>query len=200
MAASETVVGNAALSKLGESGVLNFDAENEKARWLKSRFPAIRDLVLRSYPWTFAMKRASLSADSEAPAFGYARAFALPDDCIRLYEVDGAFQPANMGPITSDGGAVFAVEGRKILTDLEAPLPIRFVSNLVEPPMWDPLFDEALACRVAYDLAEKLTQSSGKREAAMRDYMLAVREAERVNAIESPPEEAVDGSWVTVRR
>lgn len=199
MAASETVVGNSALAKLGQGAVLNFDEESEAARWLKARFAPVRDLVLRSYPWTFAMKRAQLSADTAAPAFGYARAFTLPPDNVRLHEVDGAYQPTNLGRITSSGGAVYAVEGGKILTDLEGPLLIRYVSNDVAPALWDALFDEALACKLALELAEKLTQSSGKKEAALRDYTIAIREAERVNAIESPPEEQVDGSWVTVR-
>lgn len=56
-----------------------------------------------------------------------------------------------------------------------------------------------MACRLAFDLAEKLTQSSGKKEAALRDYQLAVREAVRVNAIETAPEAMPDGAWVLAR-
>lgn len=199
MAISETVVGNSALHKLGAGSILTFDDENERARALKSRFDPVRDALLRAYPWTFAMRRARLSADGVAPTFGYARSFTVPADCVRLHEVDGSYVPTGGNLVQTDGSPAFMIEGRLILTDLPAPLEIRFVSRDAPPAEWDPLFDEALACRLAFDLSEKLTQSSGKKEAALRDFGIAIDTAVRVNAIESPPEEAVTDSWILSR-
>ncbi|MBI1406170.1 MAG: hypothetical protein GC145_08605 [Caulobacter sp.] len=192
MAASQTAIGNAALGKLGQGAVLSFDDPDDRARWLKSRFGEVRDLCLRANRWHFAMARARLSVEATAPAFGYQRQFPLPSDCLRLAEVGGvAFE--------AGGAAAYALEGGRILTDAAAPLDIRYVRCVEDVAAWDPLFAEAVACRLASELAEKLTQSSGKREAALRDYQLSLREAFRVNAIEAAPETTVDGGWLLAR-
>ncbi|MBX3480004.1 MAG: hypothetical protein KF842_06365 [Caulobacter sp.] len=193
MAASRTAIGNAALGKLGQGAVLSFDDPDDRARWLKSRFDDIRDLCLRANRWHFAMARARLSAEATAPAFGYQRQFPMPADCLRLAEVGGvAFDP-------DSGSPVYALEGGRILTDAAAPLDIRYVRRVEDVAGWDPLFAEAVACRLAAELAEKLTQSSTKREAALRDYQLSLREAFRVNAIEAAPETTIDGAWLSAR-
>jgi hypothetical protein len=199
MPSSQTAVGNAALAKLGQGAVLSFDDPDDRARWLKSRFADVRDLTLRSNRWHFALARARLSAEVAEPAFGYQRQFPLPTDCLQLVEVAGVSVTPGLADYAAAPRPGFALEGERILTDAGAPLEIRYVRRVTDVGGWDPLFAEAVACRLAFDLAEKLTQSSGKKEAALRDYQLAIREAVRVNAIESPPEEAPDGSWVLAR-
>lgn len=185
MAQSETAVGNAALAKLGQGAVLSFDDPDERARWLKSRFADVRDLVLRSNRWSFALGRTKLTAEATAPAFGWARAFPLPTDCLQLVEAEGL--PRH------------ALEGGRILADETGPLNVRYLRRVTDVSAWDPLFAEAVACRLAYELAEKLTQSGTKKDAALRDYQLALREAFRVNAIETPSTAVPDGDWVAAR-
>ena len=199
MPTSQTAVGNAALGKLGQGAVLSFDDPDDRARWLKARFADVRDLTLRANRWHFAMARARLSAEATAPAFGYGRQFPLPTDCLQLAEVGGVATTPALGDYQGAGRPAFALEGGRILTDAAAPLEIRYVRRVEDVAAWDPLFAEAVACRLAFDLAEKLTQSSGKKEAALRDYQLAVREAVRVNAIEAAPESTADGSWILAR-
>jgi len=87
MAASETVVGNAALIKLGVATVVSFSDESKQARLLAQRFEALRDLEMRMHPWTAFTTRASLTAEATAPAFGYDSAYVLPADCLRLTRV-----------------------------------------------------------------------------------------------------------------
>lgn len=197
MPTSSTAVGNAALGKLGQGAVLSFDDPDDRARWLKNRFAEVRDLCLRANRWHFAMARARLSAAASAPAFGYQRRFPLPADCLRLVEVGGV--AAGLADFRGSSQPPFALEGGRVLTNAAAPLDVRYVRRVEDVAAWDPLFAEAVACRLAFDLAEKLTQSSGKKEAALRDYQLSVREAMRVNAIETPPESAPEGSWVLAR-
>lgn len=200
MAASETHVGNAALFKLGEQAVLSFDDENDRARWLKARFAAVRDATLRSHRWHFALRRAALTAVTTAPAFGYVRAFPLPTDCLQLVQVGEIDMAVGMADLRGAGGGGFSLEGRQILTNAAAPLNIRYVCRAADPSDWDALFDEALACRLAFDLAEKLTQSGTKKETAWGEYQTALREARRVNAIEIPVQTLGDDSWVLGRQ
>lgn len=199
MAASETVIGNAALHKLGENPVTSFSDDSPRARALLTRYEPIRDQVLRMHRWTFAMSRASLSADADEPAFDYSLQFTLPADCLQLVQINGAEWTPGLADYIGRHQPMFHIEGRKVLTDIAAPLPIRYVARIEDPTLHDPLFDEALACRLAYDLCERISQSGSKKEAALRDYQLAIREAVRVNAIEQATEEASDGSWVVSR-
>jgi hypothetical protein len=64
---------------------------------------------------------------------------------------------------------------------------------------FDSSFDEAFAALLSYNVAEALTQSDGKKNAALRDYRLCLMEAVRANAIENPPESIADTSWLSVR-
>lgn len=199
MAASAIAVANAALLKLGQGTITAFSDEDEKARWLNARFAPLRDALLRSYRWTFAMARASLSADVDAPAFDYDLAYTLPGDCLQLVEVVDGYRTLGLADYIGRDVTVYTVEGRKVLANISAPLKIRYVTRQEDTTLWDPLFDEALANRLAYDLCEKVTQSGTKREAAYRDYRDTIREAIRVNAVELPSEQGVDGSWLMGR-
>jgi hypothetical protein len=58
----------------------------------------------------------------------------------------------------------------------------------------------ALASRLAYELAEDLTQSASKRDQAGADYKAALREAVSANAIEVAPEVLPDNSWLLSRQ
>jgi len=199
MAESETVVGNGALHKLGAGSILTFDDEDDRARALNARFGPIRDLTLRAHRWTFAMKRARLSAEVTAPAFDYTLSYVIPADCLQLVQINGA----EFTPGLSDNVARFLptyqLEGGKILTDIAAPLDVRYVCRQETTTLWDALFDEALACRLAFDLCEKITGSTSKKQVAWQEYQAAIREAFRVNAIEQASEEAPDGSWLVSR-
>lgn len=199
MAASQTVVGNAALIKIGVATVLDFADPTKQARLLTARFDALRDLELRSHPWTFAMTRAQLPAEAVTPAFQYARQFVTPADCLRLHRI-GDYD-AVLGLALYDGGgrALYQLESGRILTDLGAPLNIRYVRREADTTRWDPCFEEALACRIAMDLAEPLTQSDAKIQRAAAMYKEAIKEARRQNAIEKAAESAPDGSWVMSR-
>lgn len=199
MAASETEVGNAGLIKIGVATVLDFSDNSKQARLLTQRFAALRDLELRSHPWTFASTRAQLTAEATAPAFGYDRQFVLPADCLRLSRI-GDYD-AVLGLTLYDGGgrALYQLEGGRILTDLGSPLNIRYVRREVDVTRWDPCFDEALSCRIAMDFAEPLTQSDAKAEKAAKFYQDAIKQARRQNAIERAAESIPDGSWVMSR-
>lgn len=199
MAASAIVICNSTLHKLGESAIVTLDDANDRARALKLRYAPIRDLTLRSQRWNFALKRARLSADVTAPDFDYELRYALPSDCLQLVYINGTEFTPGMVDYNSRSYSTYQLEGGYILTDTAAPLDVRYVARIESEQLFDPLFDEALACRLAFDCCEKITQSTSKKQTAWQEYQMAIREAIRVNAIEAPMEEPVDGSWVLAR-
>jgi hypothetical protein len=56
-----------------------------------------------------------------------------------------------------------------------------------------------LACKLALEACETLTQSGSKYEAAANGYKFALAEAARQDAIENPPDELPWGSWLDSR-
>jgi len=145
--ADEVTVANAALSKLGEQPLLALSDPSPPGRLANRTYGDIRDALLREYPWSFATKRAELAAETTAPLWGFARSFVLPNDCLRLIEINNS----------SDQD--WRNEGGKIVTDMTAPLQIRYVA-LVSVDSMDSTFREALAARLAMEWAEPLTQTT----------------------------------------
>lgn len=197
--ASVIQVCNRALTKLGAARIVSIDDDVKAARALKSAFDDVRDDELRGHRWQFAMRRITLAALSTAPAFGYAYQYQVPPDFLRLDMVDDRFPDAVMDNYIGAETLDYALEGNLILTDIAAPLKLRYVAQITDPTAWDANFREALACRLAAELAEDLTQSNQKRQLAWQEYDRAIRQAIRSNAIEKLPVAPPDNTWVLSR-
>lgn len=185
---SETSVANAALVCLGEKRITSLDANTKTARVLKERFTEVRDEALRAHPWTFAKQRVSLAADSQAPAWGFARQFTLPSDCLRLLEVDA-----------DESRYPWRVEGRKIVTSIADPLEILYLRRITNPREMDSLFRQYWAVRLAFDVCEAITGDSDKLLQVF-DKMKAVEILARAaNGQEDVPPDELPGTFERAR-
>ncbi len=188
--ASVVDVCNRALQKLGAERIISLTQNSVSARACNLAYEPVRDAELRSHTWNFSIKRASLAADAAAPEYGFDYQYTLPSDCLRLLPND-----YNEGAYSSD----WKVEGRKILTDEDAPLEIRYIARITDTTQYDPLFNEALSCKLAMEMCEELTQSNSKRELAYKEYTNTMRDARRMNAFENNPAEQQTDGWVSTR-
>lgn len=196
--ASPTDIANRALQKLGSSRIMSIDDMARNAQEARGCYEILRDAELRRHPWSFAMRRIALAAQDAPPVWGAAFAYPLPADFLRLVEIEGSHAWDARG-YRGDAGAAWRIEGGKILTDASAPLNIRYVGREEDSARFDACFVEVLACRMAAEMAEALTQSAQKRQLAIGEYRDAVVQARRLNAIETAPEVAPDDSWVMGR-
>lgn len=194
-----SVVGicNLALTKLGAARITSLTDDTKQARALNAIYEATRDAELAAQPWSFATKRAQIPASSTAPDFGWDYSYPAPSDYLAMVEVGEDFTF-----YASDQGALFQLESdpatgaMAILSNESSPLNIRYVYRVTNAGLFPPLFVQALACRLAAEVAEELTQSIDKRTAAWKERTQAVRDAKRANAIEQPPRRPPDSSWV----
>lgn len=185
--ASNVEIANRALGELGAAKITDLEEDSPEARKVNRVFVLVRDALLRRHKWNFAMKRTSLPADSATPAFGFANQFTLPPDCLRVVEVNGFPD--------------FKKEGHAIVTDVAPPLQLRYVARIEDPNLFDVLFAEAFAARLAMELAEDVTQSGGKVDRLTVWARDAIREAKRLDAIEDPPEDIPEeGNWLASRQ
>ena len=197
--ASVIQVANRALTKLGSARITSLDDDVKSARALKSCFDDVRDDELRAHRWSFALKRTSLAALSTAPSFGYQYQYQLPADFLKLDMVDDRFPQVTMDNYVNEELVDYVLEGGLLLTDIAAPLKVRYLAQVTDPNGWDPNFREALACRLAAELAEDLTQSNQKRQLAWEEYKQAISRAVRSNAIERIPVTYGDTPWILGR-
>jgi hypothetical protein len=197
--ASEIQVANRALTKLGSARIISFADDVKAARSVASCFYDLRDDELRANRWKFALRRTQLAALSSSPAWQYQYQYQLPADFLKLDFVGEYYPSAVMDNYIGMETEEWKVEGNVILTSYAAPLKLRYIAQIEDPNLWDVNFREALASRIAMELAEDLTQSDTKKQAAAQDYRRAITRAIKSNAIERQPATPPDDQWVISR-
>ena len=76
---------------------------------------------------------------------------------------------------------------------------LRYVRRVTDPNTFDELFTEALIFRLAWALAQPLTQSSTLEQLKREAFEAVMRKARSVDAQEDFAEALPEGSWVTDR-
>lgn len=182
---------NKALDKLGHGPITSLDDNTKAARLCTRNWPLVRDAVLRAHPWNFAIKRdvlapVDLTVTEAAKQWGFTYKFPFPADMLRLVEVRD---------LSTDE---YQVEGRAILANTTA-LYIRYVWREEDPNQYDTLFFDAAAAHLAFELAEALTQSNSKKDAAWQEYQERLSDAKRLDGQENPPAQFEEDEWIAVR-
>ena len=198
--ASNVQIANSALTKLGASRITALTDNVKAAREINAIFELRRDYLLRTHNWSFAMTRTSLPALDETPAWGYTTLYQLPTDCLRVVQVNDTWVVPGLSDYTSGPDSEpYKITGRRIETDIGAPLKLRYIKRVTDPAQFDAAFVEVFASDLADQVCEALTQSNTKREATRAVLRQSLLEAVRSNAIELPPEAIPDDSWVLSR-
>jgi hypothetical protein len=199
MPISAVSICNRALQMLGADSIINLSEDSNKARALNIAYEPVRDAELHRRRWRFAIKRASIPASAVAPDSDFNRQFPVPNDFLRLVPGGDIRQLADMSDFRSGTSQMYSIEGGMILTDLPAPLAIRYIYRVTDPALFNPSFAEALSARLAHTCCERITQSDSKQQLAWGYYKQAIREAVVANAIEGAPESQADDTWVMAR-
>lgn len=183
MAAKIDIV-NSALVLLGQDVLTSLSADNRKARICAQRIDKAIRAVLRAYPWNCAIKRGSLAALSSTPAYGYTYEYQLPTDCLRVLEIQDDPE--------------FKIEGRKILTDASAPLRYAYLCE-ADPSEFDSLVEEAVAARLAADIAYPLANDKTLGQAMYALYKDKLLEAQSIDAQEGTAPTYEYEGWIEAR-
>jgi hypothetical protein len=198
---SETSICNSACVKLGAELIITRADGNNRARALNARFDQVRDAELRKHRWKFAIKRAALPALADAPLSDYDFQYQLPVDFLRLIEGGDITAVVDLSDCRNLGSnELYSIEGDRILTNLGAPLNIRYIARITDTALFDPAFEEAFASKLAFECCERITQSDSKKDSCRQDYKEAIRAAVRANALEQASRSQADAEWVVARR
>lgn len=152
---TEVSIANLALGWLGLNPIVSLDDESNAAALCKANLPSVRDALLEESDWTFAQRRATLAASTDTPDWGYTYRYDLPVDCLRV-----AYATANPDSQESMQISQWVVEDRAILCN-ESIVYIRYTSREADPKRWTEGFSQAVAARLASDIAVAATNSIG---------------------------------------
>ena len=199
MAVSDISICNRALQKLGAVAITSLDDENVKARAMRLAFEPIRRAEIRRRRWRFAIKRVTLPALSAAPDSDYAYQYQLPNDYLRLIEGGDLRTCADLTDYRNGIEGLYSVEGGLLLTNLGAPLSIRYLADITDASLFDSAFVESFAARLALEACEAITESSSKKNDLVADYRYCIREASAANAFERASEAVADDTWIMSR-
>jgi hypothetical protein len=183
-----TQIANLALTKLGPgSGYLSDLASDTTiaGQALNRVYEMVRDELVESHPWNFAIKRVSLAADVATPAWGYDFQYTLPADCLRFLSVEGA-------------KVDYQNEVDKILCDEQGPLNIRYIAQVTDTSKFSPTFIAALSARWAYEISG-IVESRVTPAQLWEMYERLLGQAKRADAQANPAEEMPDGDWLNSR-
>lgn len=183
---------NLAMDKLGAPRVSTIDVPVSQAeRLLKTAFPHYRDIELRRRPWHFALETATL-----VPLAG------LISNVDQPYQFELPAVPYCLRPLRQDGDT-WAVYGRKLRDYGSDPISLTYISRPDDFGLYDEHYCQVLAVRLAIELCEPITQSTGKLDRLKADYKEIVVEAGRLNAFMTGHDLINDSDighdWVTER-
>jgi len=174
MSVSAVQICNLALLKFGDTTITSITSPTDKLeRACAAIYPLMRDLMLYSYTWNFAMTRADISAVlADTPAFQWDYAYTVPVDCLRVWELYGT-------------DAKWQVEDGKLLTNQDSEIYIRYIKAIETTGNFNAAFVNCLAVRVAAELASKIKGDMKRRAALLEElHKIELPRAYRLNAIE----------------
>tara|TARA_R100001530_G_scaffold134684_1_gene110050 strand:+ start:1189 stop:1818 length:630 start_codon:yes stop_codon:yes gene_type:complete len=180
----KTGIANLALSNLGEARIQSLTENSSRARACSARIDGVLETVLRMAVWNSALER-KLLTQIDAPLFGWNYTFQLPSDCIKVVEVE---------PVSK-----FHVEKRNILSN-ETTLYLLYVATPTDTNNLDSLLAEAIAMKLAVEVAETLTSKEGLKQEMAQKYFLALQEARSANSRDKTPEHRERSSWLDAKK
>lgn len=158
-----------------------------------------RDAMLRSHVWNFSKTRVELAeVTPDSTLIGFDKAFGLPADYLRTIAVS---------PVDADSARIkykleTVIESSayvRVLLTNSTTLFLRYVRQVTEIGLYDPLFIEAFTWMLAADFASSIEKSNSHAEFCMTEYRKKLAEARAANGVEDFPDEYPLGSWVTER-
>lgn len=183
---------NIALSNLGTSKpIVTLHEGTTEADECSKRYAPARDTVLRDFPWNFANRHVVLSAVTDVTDTalfedaGWGYVYEYPDNCVNAIlvynESTNQSETKEKFRVTSVDDA--GTEKLRILSNIEGAY-LEYTAQIRNVRLYDPQFKDALAFRLAADLAMPLKSSTNDRDKMMQYYNAILAQAKHSNAVE----------------
>lgn len=190
-------IANRALIKIGENPISSFNPE-PLGEILEIVYKDVRQRLLATYPWRFAIRRvvlAPLEEKSLHPRFKYK--YVLPSDCLLFRSICECNKGADLREFRATNGTRYEIEGKNIYYN-EDSLPISYIAD-VDEELYSVLFKDAFANKLASELSIKVHQHLNLVQLYDIKFEESIQRAITHNEIIADTEELPDNTWVAVR-
>lgn len=198
---SPTDICNLALDLLSAGTVQDVENPTNPTEEILNRwYDHSRRKALREHPWNFAVRRKTLSASATAPAFGYAKAFPMPANFLRVLYIstDLATDQETVLPTSAyqfEGGSILITNTYGDSTVLN----LVYVADITTVSQFDPMFIDLLAHDIAISCAYKLTESNTNIDRLARLARQRSIIAKAIDGQERPPERVERSKAISAR-
>jgi len=188
---------NIALTRFGGDTINSLTEASQGARQCNLIFNTVRNAVLREFPWNFASKIVRLALVSDVTVPGWDYAYQYPSDCLHARRV---FSEATVNDVKPAAFVVMNTpSGRVVLCNIEYAY-LEYTARITDPNIYDPQFIDALAWKLAADLAVPIAGDAKLREHCLGMYQRVIASAWGNNASEGRDEVKQSRSYIEVRR
>ena len=175
---------NMALLRLGhDRTIADLEEQSAEAGYLRTFWDSTRRTVLRVHAWNFAVRTVALAALSEtSDEWDYV--YSLPAKALRVLEIVNVYSKAPESRIP------YEIRAKKVYTDQESAV-LKYVEDISDENLFDSEFVDALAYRLAAEIAGPLTQDMSRQGRMFELYRLLIEEAKAGDASESEVQPSV---------
>lgn len=162
---------NLALARLGQASIASLTEGSEEAAKAAAVWEGALLTTLQSCRWGFNVKREALALLEEEPAgYPFAYRYAAPSGMLQPYEVRSLGDNRGVNP------AAYVYENGSIYTN--TPVAVLVYSAMTDKvSSFTPAFQDALAWRIAGDMAMALTQRPDMAKLAEEMFQKAISSA-----------------------
>lgn len=165
-----------ALLKLGAESITSYEDGTAEAEISSSLYPLVRDSLLSSYPWKFAIAQRKLQRLAEVPVADYKYAYLLPPDFLRVIS-------AGIGG--KGQGIEYTINENRLHTN-KGEVNLTYIFRPVESS-FPPFFCEALVARLAAEFCLPLTESASRAELLAKNSEELIKRARLIDSQQSTP-------------
>ncbi len=181
---TNTAIANIALKELGAAKITSFTDGSKNQGLVVDFWDFAKEYALSYYPWTFSIKRqANLATLATAPAWGWKYAYAYPSDCLRILVLGKGGVETDMAwahEAAADGSQI-------IVTDIAAPIDVKYIYNVTNTQVFSPQFVIALAKTLKWMLAIPITGKIERQIQAEKELQEYFARGMSVNGQEGTP-------------
>ena len=182
MAYTDISICSNALLKIGAESITSFLDGTAEAEVAANLYPMIRDGLLASYPWSFAVGQKSLPRLAGVPLADYSYAYRLPNDFLRVLSAGSG----RSGALCRLHTGASEVNLTYIFRPHESLFPAYFC--------------ELLIARLASEFCLPLTESTTRSEYLQKTFQELEKRARLTDAQQSTPQRFEDFSLVEARQ
>lgn len=204
MSLTKLQVWNWALRRIGERTLQSELEDNATADLMREIYDLNRRSLLRSYPWSFCQNTAQLTEISEEPP-DYLYTYAKPSDALFITKViaqnDDVVASWDYDRLRWIGNTDEWEVRRddKVYSNIPG-LIVKYTVDIDDESLFDDIFADALAWRLAQEIAMPITRMPELQTNAANGYIQTMQMARGMDGAQSSTDLAIARDWVHAHR